>query len=55
MGGQMLELGHAQVGDGDEARCCAEAACGPVVDARGRTDVVANQREVDDLLASMGF
>ena len=28
MGGQMVELGHAQVGDGDEARCCAEAACG---------------------------
>ena len=28
MGGQIVELGHAQVGDGDEARCCAEAACG---------------------------
>ena len=28
---------------------------GPVVDARGRTDVVSNQREVDDLLASLGF
>jgi len=28
---------------------------GPVVDAAGRTDVVANQREVDDLLASLGF
>ncbi len=28
---------------------------GPVVDARGRTDVVTNQGEVDDLLASLGF
>lgn len=28
---------------------------GPVVNAEGRTDVVANQSEVDDLLASLGF
>ena len=28
---------------------------GPVVDAAGRTDVVTNQGEVDDLLASLGF
>jgi chemotaxis protein CheZ len=28
---------------------------GPVVSPAGRTDVVANQREVDDLLASLGF
>lgn len=28
---------------------------GPVVDATGRTDVVTNQDEVDDLLASLGF
>jgi chemotaxis protein CheZ len=28
---------------------------GPVVDATGRTDVVADQSEVDDLLASLGF
>jgi chemotaxis protein CheZ len=28
---------------------------GPVVDAAGRTDVVADQGEVDDLLASLGF
>jgi chemotaxis protein CheZ len=26
-----------------------------VVNAEGRTDVVANQSEVDDLLASLGF
>ena len=28
---------------------------GPVVNPQGRTDVVANQSEVDDLLASLGF
>jgi chemotaxis protein CheZ len=28
---------------------------GPVVDPAGRTDVVSNQGEVDDLLASLGF
>ncbi|MCH8857596.1 MAG: protein phosphatase CheZ, partial [Proteobacteria bacterium] len=28
---------------------------GPVVNHEGRTDVVANQGEVDDLLASLGF
>jgi chemotaxis protein CheZ len=28
---------------------------GPVVNPEGRTDVVSNQSEVDDLLASMGF
>jgi len=28
---------------------------GPVVSHDGRTDVVANQSEVDDLLASLGF
>lgn len=28
---------------------------GPVVDPTGRTDVVQNQSEVDDLLASLGF
>jgi len=28
---------------------------GPVVNPEGRTDVVSNQGEVDDLLASLGF
>lgn len=32
-----------------------EVLHGPVVDATGRTDVVTNQGEVDDLLASLGF
>ncbi|WP_205073992.1 protein phosphatase CheZ [Parvibium lacunae] len=28
---------------------------GPVINAQGRTDVVSNQEQVDDLLASLGF
>ncbi|MEY4909115.1 MAG: hypothetical protein RL260_2833 [Pseudomonadota bacterium] len=32
-----------------------EMLAGPVVDAEGRTDVVNDQDEVDDLLARMGF
>ena len=33
----------------------AGALVGPVVDGAGRTDVVSNQGEVDELLASLGF
>ena len=33
----------------------SEMLHGPVVNPEGRTDVVANQGEVDDLLASLGF
>jgi chemotaxis protein CheZ len=33
----------------------AMALNGPVVNPEGRTDVVANQEQVDDLLASLGF
>ena len=36
-------------------RVDAHVLHGPVVDAAGRTDVVSNQGEVDDLLASLGF
>lgn len=32
-----------------------ESLAGPVVDAAARSDVVANQEQVDDLLASLGF
>ena len=31
------------------------ALAGPVVNAEGRTDVVSDQKQVDDLLASLGF
>ena len=37
------------------AHTAEPALQGPVVDASGRTDVVTNQSEVDDLLASLGF
>ena len=42
---------------GQAARPQAEARAldGPVVEAAGRNDVVANQEQVDDLLASLGF
>jgi chemotaxis protein CheZ len=33
----------------------AKGLNGPVVDPKGRTDVVSSQGEVDDLLASLGF
>ena len=36
-------------------RVDTEMLHGPVVDPENRTDVVANQGEVDDLLASLGF
>ena len=36
-------------------RVSQEVLQGPVVNPEGRTDVVANQGEVDDLLASLGF
>ncbi len=39
----------------DQAQKVEQHLQGPVVDAAGRTDVVANQGEVDDLLASLGF
>ena len=32
-----------------------QALAGPVVNPEGRTDVVTNQQDVDDLLASLGF
>jgi chemotaxis protein CheZ len=40
-----------------EPACRADpgALAGPVVEAAGRSDVVTSQREVDDLLASLGF
>jgi chemotaxis protein CheZ len=39
----------------ERARVDPATLHGPVVDPRGRTDVVADQGEVDDLLASLGF
>lgn len=39
----------------DQAHKVEQSLHGPVVNPEGRTDVVANQTEVDDLLASLGF
>jgi chemotaxis protein CheZ len=39
----------------DQAQKVEASLNGPVVNPEGRTDVVANQSEVDDLLASLGF
>ena len=46
-----------QVAPADQVphRVEADMLNGPVVDPENRTDVVANQGEVDDLLASLGF
>jgi chemotaxis protein CheZ len=39
----------------EQAHRVEQSLSGPVVNPEGRTDVVANQSEVDDLLASLGF
>ena len=39
----------------DHAIVDQPALAGPVVNAEGRTDVVSDQAQVDDLLASLGF
>jgi chemotaxis protein CheZ len=52
--GSLLKL-LMQVVPADQQHKVEQVLQGPVVDAEGRTDVVANQGEVDDLLASLGF
>jgi len=44
-----------QVIPADQQHKVEQVLNGPVVNADGRTDVVTNQGEVDDLLASLGF
>ncbi len=44
-----------QVVPEDQVHKVEQALSGPVVNPEGRTDVVANQEQVDDLLASLGF
>jgi chemotaxis protein CheZ len=39
----------------DQIHKVEQALSGPVVNPEGRSDVVANQEQVDDLLASLGF
>jgi chemotaxis protein CheZ len=54
---QLLELLIQTAPPGQAACAQPERAAldGPVIDAAGRGDVVANQEQVDDLLASLGF
>ena len=52
--GSLLKL-LMQVIPPDQVHKIEAVLHGPVVDAEGRTDVVSNQGEVDDLLASLGF
>ena len=44
-----------QAAPAEHAKVVEATLNGPVVNPEGRTDVVANQSEVDDLLASLGF
>lgn len=52
--GSLLKL-LMQVIPADQVHKVEMVLQGPVTDAEGRTDVVTNQGEVDDLLASLGF
>ena len=55
---QLLELLVRTAPPGQAPRSASpagESLGGPVVDATGRTEVVANQEQVDELLASLGF
>jgi chemotaxis protein CheZ len=52
---QLLGLLLESVPSGQPGQDKAHELAGPVVEAAGRTDVVTDQQQVDDLLASLGF
>jgi len=52
---QLLDLLLQSAPTGQPGQDQAYELAGPVVNAEGRTDVVSNQQQVDDLLASLGF
>ena len=52
--GSLVKL-LVQVIPPDQVHKVEQTLAGPVVNPEGRTDVVANQEQVDDLLASLGF
>jgi len=52
--GSLVKL-LVQVVPEDQIHKVEQALSGPVVNPEGRSDVVANQEQVDDLLASLGF
>ncbi len=49
----LVRSAHSELGT--EVAAPLAPLSGPLVDATGRTDVVTNQSEVDEMLASMGF
>jgi len=51
----LVKLLVSVVPDNERVQAAPAALNGPVVDPAGRSDVVADQGEVDDLLASLGF
>lgn len=52
---QLLSLLLQSAPTGQPGQDHAYELAGPVVDSEGRTDVVNDQKQVDDLLASLGF
>ena len=52
--GSLVKL-LVQVVPEDQIHKVEQALNGPVVNPEGRSDVVSNQEQVDDLLASLGF
>ncbi|MDP2986745.1 protein phosphatase CheZ, partial [Hydrogenophaga sp.] len=52
---QLLSLLLQSAPSGQPGQDQAYELAGPVVDGEGRTDVVNDQQQVDDLLASLGF
>ena len=52
---QLLSLLLQSAPSGQPGQDHAYELAGPVVDGEGRTDVVNDQQQVDDLLASLGF
>jgi chemotaxis protein CheZ len=52
---QLLDLLLQSAPTGQPGQDQAFELAGPVVNSEGRTDVVSNQQQVDDLLASLGF
>lgn len=52
---QLLGLLLESVPTGQPGQDKAHELAGPVVNSEGRTDVVTDQKQVDDLLASLGF
>lgn len=53
--GELVEFLMEYSPEREPEQCSTGLENGPVINATGRTDVVANQQQVDDLLESLGF